>query len=487
MPDPTIILTIVFGFIGFVVIVMGAAFLASNFYRKVGPEEAIVRSGMGGLKAITGAGIGVIPVIHRWEQMDLSVKRIEIKRKGEQGLICKDNMRADIEVAFFVRVNNTREDILQVAQALGCKRASEQAALIELFDAKFSEALKTVGKHFNFVELYLERDKFKEEILKVIGTDLNGYVLDDCAIDYLEQTPLEMMNPQNILDAEGIKKITDLTAREFILANDITREKEKTVKKQDVEAREAILELTGGSQVKPHGPHLDFSERGTGQDIRRFEADETDDFEVEGVAADQEGCRYTGAVNGRQVEVDDAPRIGGDGLESGVDNPPLQTAKDRCSRTGEYRKKPKGTRVGRVCKNQADPIRYDGPAQVDLDPPFFGCVIGAGLPPGMCILVGHPVGATLSIGRANGAAAKLADRLRHEGVGIGHCVEVRAKALHLDPVGRHIDQSSGVMPGGEILNRERQAYAGLRCPGHDADDEDEVGKPDHLRQVRKHG
>jgi uncharacterized membrane protein YqiK len=234
--------------IGIVVVAIVIGFLAiaaimSRFYRKVGPEEAIVRSGLGGLKAVTGAGIVVIPVLHRAEQMDLSVKRIEIKRKGEQGLICKDNMRADIEVAFFVRVNNTREDILQVAQALGCKRASEQVALIELFDAKFSEALKTVGKHFDFVELYLERDKFKEEILKVIGTDLNGYVLDDCAIDYLEQTPIEMMNPQNILDAEGIKKITDLTAREFILANDITREKEKTVKKQDVEAREAILQL----------------------------------------------------------------------------------------------------------------------------------------------------------------------------------------------------------------------------------------------------
>jgi len=218
-------------------------FAASRFYRKVGPEEALVRSGAGGLRSATGKGIFVIPVIHRAEQMDLSVKRIEIKRKGQQGLICKDNMRADIEVAFFVRVNNTRGDILQVAQALGCKRASEQPALIELFDAKFSEALKTVGKHFDFVELYEERDKFKEEILKVIGTDLNGYVLDDCAIDYLEQTALEVMNPQNILDAEGIKKITDLTAREHILSNDITREKEKTIRKQDVEAREAILEL----------------------------------------------------------------------------------------------------------------------------------------------------------------------------------------------------------------------------------------------------
>jgi flotillin len=115
--------------------------------------------------------------------------------------------------------------------------------LVELFDAKFSEALKTVGKRFDFVELYNERDRFKEAILNVIGTDLNGYVLDDCAIDYLEQTPLEKLNPQNILDAEGIKKITDLTAREHILANSINREKEKTITKQDVEAREAILAL----------------------------------------------------------------------------------------------------------------------------------------------------------------------------------------------------------------------------------------------------
>jgi uncharacterized membrane protein YqiK len=182
-------------------------------------------------------------VLHRAEVMDISLKRIEIFRKGDSGLICRDNIRADIEVAFFVRVNNTIDDIQNVAQAIGCARASQRDKLIELFDAKFSEALKTVGKKFDFVELYNERDRFKEEILKVIGTDLNGYVLDDCAIDYLEQTTLEHMNPLNILDAEGIKKITELTSREHVLSNDIEREKEKTIKKQDVEAREAILEL----------------------------------------------------------------------------------------------------------------------------------------------------------------------------------------------------------------------------------------------------
>lgn len=228
--------------VGFVILI-GLLSAFSKFYRKVGPEEAMVRSGVGGLTVATGKGIFVIPVLHRVEQMDLSVKRIEIARKGVSGLICQDNIRADIEVAFFVRVNNTLEDILQVAQSLGCKRASERQALVELFDAKFSEALKTVGKQFDFVELYTERDKFKDEILKVIGTYLNGYKMEDCAIDFLEQTPLEMLNPNNILDAEGIKKITELTANEKVQENHFTREKEKTLKKQDVEAAEAVYEL----------------------------------------------------------------------------------------------------------------------------------------------------------------------------------------------------------------------------------------------------
>ena len=224
-------------------ILAGIFVLIIKCYRKVPQGTALIRTGMGGPQVTTGTGIVVVPVIHRAELMDISVKRIEIARKGEDGLICKDNLRADIKVAFFVRVNNTTEDILQVAQSLGCERASERQALIELFDAKFSEALKTVGKQFDFVSLYNERDRFKEEIIQLIGTDLNGYILDDSAIDFLEQTPLSQLDSNNILDSEGIKKITDLTAKQQVLANQIQRDKEKVIKKQDVEAREAILEL----------------------------------------------------------------------------------------------------------------------------------------------------------------------------------------------------------------------------------------------------
>lgn len=234
---------VIVGVIAAISAIVGIIVAFTKFYRKPGPEEAIVKTGWGGLKVATGSGMVVIPLLQEGNMMDLSVKTILIDREGSEGLICKDNMRADIKVTFFVRVNNQKEDISTVAETIGPARASEQAKLEELFEAKFSEALKTVGKAFDFVQLYTERDQFKEQILKVIGTDLNGYVLDDCAIDYLEQTPLEMLSPTNILDAEGIKKITELTAAEKVKENQFTRDKEKTLKKQDVEAEEAILEL----------------------------------------------------------------------------------------------------------------------------------------------------------------------------------------------------------------------------------------------------
>lgn len=234
----TIVATIIVVAILFLFIV-----LIIKWYKKPVHGRALVRSGRGGTRISFEKGFFVIPVLHRLEIMDITIKTVTISRTGVDGLICKDNMRADIKVTFFVRVNNTVKDATQVALNIGCTRASHQETLEALFDAKFSEALKTVGKGFDFVELYTERKSFKEEIINIIGTDLNGYVLDDCAIDYLEQTPLASLKADNILDSEGIKKITELTAEQQILANKIQREKQKTIKEQDVEARETILQL----------------------------------------------------------------------------------------------------------------------------------------------------------------------------------------------------------------------------------------------------
>ncbi|MFI1785459.1 flotillin family protein [Streptomyces rubiginosohelvolus] len=224
------------------IVVIAIAFVITRLFRKVEQGKALIISKTKKVD-VTFTGAVVLPVLHKAETMDISVKKIEIHRAGREGLICQDNIRADIQITFFVRVNKTVEDVIKVAQSIGTQRASDKAAIQEFFAAKFSEALKTVGKQLDFVDLYTKREEFRDRIIQVIGTDLNGYHLDDAAIDFLEQTPMSQLDGSNILDAQGIRKITELTAIEHVRTNEFQRTEQKEITRQDVDARETILEL----------------------------------------------------------------------------------------------------------------------------------------------------------------------------------------------------------------------------------------------------
>jgi uncharacterized membrane protein YqiK len=225
-----------------VAVTLLAVLLVSLLFRKVEQGKALIVSKLRKVD-VTFTGQVVLPVLHKAEVMDISVKAIEITRTGKDGLICQDNIRADIRITFFVKVNKTVEDVIKVAQAVGTARASDRDTLQELFHAKFSEALKTVGKQLDFTDLYTKREELRYRIIEVIGVDLNGYHLEDAAIDYLEQTPVAQLDPSNVLDAQGIRKITELTVIEHVRTNEAQRTEEKEITRQNVDAREAILEL----------------------------------------------------------------------------------------------------------------------------------------------------------------------------------------------------------------------------------------------------
>lgn len=225
------------------VLFLGFAAIVKSFYVKVEQGTALIVNTLRPVPKVSFTGALVLPIIYKKELMKISLITLEVDRRGKDGLICADNMRADITVAFYLRVNETAEDVLKVAKSIGANRASDKDAVNELFNAKFSEALKTVGKQIDFVKLFENRIEFREKIIQVIGDDLNGYVLEDVAIDYLEQTPKASLDPSNILDAEGIKKITELTAEQNVRTNILERDEELAIKKKNVETIEAMLEL----------------------------------------------------------------------------------------------------------------------------------------------------------------------------------------------------------------------------------------------------
>ncbi|NUP06895.1 MAG: hypothetical protein HOW73_12655 [Polyangiaceae bacterium] len=239
MPSQYLLFAIVGGAV--LVVLIGVLAMVAKFWRQVDQGTALIVNTMGTEPFVTFTGKVVYPVVYRAETMDISVKTIEIDRRGKEGLICRDNIRADIKVTFFVRVNKESGDVLKVAQAIGCQRASDPRVIAELFNAKFSEALKTVGKQMNFEDLYTKRQQFKDEIINVIGPDLNGFKLDDCAIDYLEQTPIESLDKDNIMDAEGIRKITDLTVIQNVKTNELRQKERMEIGSQNLASDEAIF------------------------------------------------------------------------------------------------------------------------------------------------------------------------------------------------------------------------------------------------------
>lgn len=235
---------------GIVLLVLFIINILRNWVKKASSGRALVKTGVGLAEpSISRSSLLVIPLLHKYEEIDLTVKTVRIERRAHDSLSCADGIRAEVEVDFYIQINPVDQDIRRVAMAIGCVRASDIALLRELFEAKFADALKTAGSKLTFDQLYQNRAMFRDEILGALGQSgegdlvLNGYKLDDVAIQYLEQLPLEKHNEQNVLDARGRKVIAERTSAEAEAANERLRQKEITIQEQNQRARTRDLEI----------------------------------------------------------------------------------------------------------------------------------------------------------------------------------------------------------------------------------------------------
>ncbi|MBF4982987.1 hypothetical protein FNJ87_01085 [Nonlabens mediterrranea] len=158
------------------------------FYKKVPTANAIIRNGLGGTKVAISKGIYVIPSFHTYEILDMTSKSIRVELLDNNNLITKDDVRIDIKASFLMRINNELEFIKKVAHTIGVENASNKEHLKELFSAKFIESLKAVARQYTFETLIDSRNNYRDLVIQNIGTDLNGFTLENCAIDYIEKT-----------------------------------------------------------------------------------------------------------------------------------------------------------------------------------------------------------------------------------------------------------------------------------------------------------
>jgi flotillin len=227
-----------------------AGFLASRYKKVKAAGTALIVIGYKNIFA-SKVGAFVWPVIHSHKMVDVTDKKIVIVRRGVrkgdekhgdrayEGIHCKDNIRADLEVAFYIGLDDNLNNIVNLANKLGVDKIGNQNLLEEHFTDKFSEGLKTTVKQFDYEDLHTSRQIFRDKLKESLKDDLSGYRLLDVVIDKIDQTALEAHDAGNVLDVRGIRKINQITAEENIATNKIVEE-ERSKKKKDTVAAEQI-------------------------------------------------------------------------------------------------------------------------------------------------------------------------------------------------------------------------------------------------------
>ena len=216
----------------------------TKLYQKTKASEAFVRTGAGGRKVIMDGGAIIVPFVHELVRVSLETLKLRVTRQNEDALITQDKLRADIHAEFFVRVQPDRESILQASRSLG-ERMREESAVRALVEDKLVSALRTAAAMKTLEQLNSERDEFLTEVMKLVENDLlsNGLILETVTISRLDQTDEVYLKESNIFDAQGRRKIAEITQTNLTERNRLVREGEQARKAQDVTTQQRVLDL----------------------------------------------------------------------------------------------------------------------------------------------------------------------------------------------------------------------------------------------------
>lgn len=236
MFDQLIYILVLAGIIVAALFIIGL--MLARLYRRASKEVSFVRTGFAGQRVIMNGGTIVLPVLHEIIPVNMNTLRLEVVRTAEQALITKDRMRVDVQAEFYVRVQPTSESIANAAQTLG-RRTMDPAALKQLVEGKFVDALRAVAAEMAMEELHEQRVNFVQKVQAAVSEDIlkNGLELESVSLTGLDQTNREFFNADNVFDAEGLTKMTQAIEERRRIRNEIEQNTLVAIAKKNLEAQ----------------------------------------------------------------------------------------------------------------------------------------------------------------------------------------------------------------------------------------------------------
>ena len=219
-------------------------YLLHWLYRRSSKEVSFVRTGLSGEKVVLSGGAFVLPIVHNITTVGMRTLRIEVKRGGDKSIITKNRMRVEIVAEFYVRVTPTKEAVSIAAGTLG-KRTMEPESLRDLVQGRFVDALGVVAAQMSMEEIQEKRGEYIKAVKGIATESLSstGLELEAVSLTGLDQAGLEVFDPSNAFDAEGLTQLTELIEAGKKRRNDIEQDTAISIRAKNLEGEQNALEI----------------------------------------------------------------------------------------------------------------------------------------------------------------------------------------------------------------------------------------------------
>lgn len=263
----------------------------TRLYKRATKEQSFVRTGLGGQKVVKDGGAIVVPTFHQIQHVNMETLRLEVRRNGPNALITQDYMRVDVLAEFYVRVKPDEASIAFAAQTLGNKTRNADM-LREFVEGKFVDALRSVAAGMDMEQLHKNRADFVQSVQTALEADLvkNGLELESVSLTGLDQTPAEHFDENNAFDAEGLRKLAEITEAARKRRNDVERDTAVAIERKNLEATQQELELKKEREYATLQEEREVAIRKAEQqrEIAEKSASETKASELARIAAERE-------------------------------------------------------------------------------------------------------------------------------------------------------------------------------------------------------
>jgi len=219
-------------------------YLLHWLYRRSSKEVSFVRTGLRGEKVVISGGAFVLPIIHNITSVGMRTLRIEVKRGGDKSFITKNRMRVEIVAEFYVRVTPSKEAVSIAAGTLG-KRTMEPESLRDLVQGRFVDALGIVAAKMSMEEIQEQRGEYIKAVKVIVAESLGstGLELEAVSLTSVDQAGLEVFDPSNAFDAEGLTQLTEQIEAGKKKRNDIEQDTAIRIRSKNLEAEQKSLEI----------------------------------------------------------------------------------------------------------------------------------------------------------------------------------------------------------------------------------------------------